>query len=240
MTTDLTTAPSSDAAALMATITRAATDASVDAEKMERLWALYERMDSRRAEQAFAAAMKSCQEEMPRVHKNRQNTHQKNTYADLDAVIKTLTPVYTKHGFSLSFGNGEVEGAKCRIICHVSHDGGHSRMYQADIPVDSQGAKNPTQGYGSTMSYGRRYLTLMIFNASTTDDDDAVSSSGDNGCITIEQRDALAKIIEENGFDIGVFLKWAQVETLADLPAANYQKALNALMSKVQAKGAAK
>lgn len=226
----------SDAAALMATITRAATDASVDAEKMERLWALYERMDTRRAEREFNDAMKACQEEMPRVHKNRQNTHHKNTYADLDAIIKAITPIYTKHGFALSFGNGEVEGQKARILCHVSHSGGYSRNYQADIPVDSQGAKNPTQGYGSTMSYGRRYLTLMIFNLSTTDDDDG-EGGATPGSITVEQRDQLAKIIEENGFPIDPFLKWAGVETLADIPAASYQRALNALNAKVKSKG---
>ena len=243
--------PVSDAAALMATITRAATDASVDAEKMERLWALYERMDSRRAEQAFNVAMTTTQNEMPRILKNSQNEFLKPTpnnpnmgrYANLDAVVRVVTPIYTSHGFALSFGTADCPTAgRYRLVCHVSHNEGFSRDYQADLPIDTQGAKNPTQSFGSSMSYGRRYLTLLIFNASTTDDyDDGIATVGESSNITIEQRDALAKIIEDNKFDLGVFCKWAQVETLADIPAASFGKAMNALNAKVQTKkGAAK
>ena len=77
----------------------------------------------------------------------------------------------------MSFGTAECpyEG-HYRITCKVAHKAGHTRDYQGDFPADvagSQGKANKTaiQGYGSTLSYGRRYLTLLIFNVVLTDED---------------------------------------------------------------------
>lgn len=222
----------SDAAALMATITRAATDASVDAEKMERLWALYEKMDARRAERDFNAALTKAQQEIPAIFKNKKAD--KNTYANLEQVNDVVVPISSSNGFAMSFGNEDSPIEKhYRVVCFLSHSGGHTRKYHADIPADHSGSKNVTQGFGSTISYGRRYLTLMIFNISTTDDDDGAGSTDK---ITPEQADILTKIITDNKFDLDVFLKWAKVEKLADVAAANYGKVYNALQAKVAEK----
>jgi len=239
MSKEVTTVPVSDAAALMATITRAATDASVDAEKMERLWALYEKMDARRAEREFNDALMRAQQAIPAIFKNKKAD--KNTYADLEKVNEVIIPITTENGFSMSFGNedGPIE-KHYRVVCFLSHNGGHTRKYHADIPADHSGSKNVTQGFGSTISYGRRYLSLMMFNLSTTNEDDDGRKAGGDGNISVEQRDTLAKIIEDNGFPIENFCKWAEVETLADMPASKYQKAHNALMAKVATKKVAK
>jgi hypothetical protein len=49
----------------------------------------------------------------------------------------------------------------------LSHTAGHSRHYQADVPIDNTGPKGAqnktmTHGFGSALSYGRRYLKLLI------------------------------------------------------------------------------
>ena len=239
MTNEIATTekPTSDAAVLMQTISRAATDPNVDAEKMERLWALYEKMDARRAERDFNDALMRAQQAIPAIFKNKKAD--KNTYADLEKVNEVIIPITTENGFAMSFGNEDSPMEKhYRVVCFLSHNGGHTRKYHADIPADHSGSKNVTQGFGSTISYGRRYLSLMMFNISTTNEDDDGRKSGGDGNITVEQRDALAKIIEDNGFPIANFLKWAGVETLADIPASSFQKAHNALQAKVAAKAA--
>lgn len=230
--------PVSDAAALMATITRAATDPNVDAEKMERLWALYEKMDARRAEREFNSALKKAQQDIPAIFKNRKAD--KNTYADLEKVNEVVVPISTENGFAMSFGNEDSPMDKhYRVVCFLSHDGGHVRKYHADIPADHSGSKNVTQGFGSTISYGRRYLTLMIYNISTTNEDDDGAGSG-GGNITPEQAAEISKIITDNKFDLGVFLKWANVESIAAINADKYQRVLTALQEKIKAKAAAK
>lgn len=237
--------PVSDAAALLATIIKVGADATVDAGKIERMWALWQQMDRQRREDAFNVAMRSAQAAMPQMFRDKENTHKSYKYATLESLNAKAVPVYTEHGFSLSFGTQDCPTPNhYRMVCKVSHIDGFSRDYQADLPTDMLGDKgNPNktaiQGFGSSMSYGRRYMTMLIFNITTTGEDDDGEGgrhNGPTGAITIEQRDTLAKIIENNGFPIDGFLKWAGVATLAEIPAASFGKAHNALLAKVAAK----
>ena len=85
MTTKLP-ATQSDAANLMAVISKAATDPNVDVAKMERLFALYSEMDAKRAERAFYAAMEAVQAEIPKIHRDRKNEHKNYKYSTLEEV----------------------------------------------------------------------------------------------------------------------------------------------------------
>jgi hypothetical protein len=174
---------------LLATIERAAKDPTVDIDKMERLLGMAERMEARNAEQQFNEAMRAVQESIPRILRDATNPSTNSKYARLESLLKVVVPIYTAAGFSISFGTADCPHADhYRITATVSHKAGHSRPYQCDIPSDTTGMKGTmnktkTHGFGSTMSYGRRYLTLLIFNiALVNEDDDAAtrkqSSSG--------------------------------------------------------------
>ncbi len=173
-----------DTAALVSAIANAARDPNVDVEKMERLWAMHEKMQDRQAEQAFSEAMKAAQSEMPTIGKDRHNTQTNSDYATLDAINARITPVYTRHGFSLTFDTTDSPLSEhVRVVCRVLHRDGHSKTYSYDTPMDATGIggkvnKTPTHARGSAITYGRRYLTLMIFNLSTGYDDDGNASSG--------------------------------------------------------------
>lgn len=158
-------------------IARAAADPSVDVAKLERLLALRDRELARVAEAEFHTAMRACQSEIPMIGKDRENAFTHTWYATLERVNDRVVPIYTRHGFNLSFGttDSKIEGC-VRVTCHVSHIGGHSRDYEVNLPLDGAGAKggnNKTgvQAFGSTVSYGRRYLTLMIFNVTLCGED---------------------------------------------------------------------
>jgi len=144
---------------------------------MERLLAMQERILAKNAEVAFNTAMQSAQSEMPVVVRDATNPSTNSKYARLESVNALIKPVYTQHGFSLSFGSADGAPANCfRLTCLVAHRNGHSRLYQCDLPLDSTGMKglpNKTlmHAHGSTMSYGRRYLTLLIFNVSISNED---------------------------------------------------------------------
>jgi hypothetical protein len=105
------------------------------------------------------------------------NPQTKSKYASYAALDSVLRPIYTKHGFGLSFDTGE--GAPTgwvRVLCYVTHAGGHARTYHADMPADGKGAKGGdvmtiTHAVGAAMSYGMRYLLKMIFNVAVGEDD---------------------------------------------------------------------
>lgn len=244
MNKDVATVPT-EAASLMSVISKAATDPAVDVEKMRGLWELYERMDTRRAERAFSEAMSKAQAEMPQMYRDKENSHKGYSYTTLEGLNAKAVPIYSKHGFALSFGTKDgAPPGHYRITCHVSHVDGFSRDYQADLPTDMVGDKgNPNktaiQGFGSSMSYGRRYMTLLIFNITTTGEDND-GEGGGSGTITDEQAHQIDKIIADNGFPLDAILAWAKIARIADLPADRFDKFMMRLNEKVRAKGAGK
>lgn len=171
-------------ATMLSIIARAAADPSVDVNKMERLMAMQERLVARDAELAFNSAMRDVQAKVKYVQKDAKNPSTNSHYTRLETLNRAIVPVATDAGFSLSFGTADCPVAdSLRITCTVLHSAGHSRQYQCDVPLDVAGAKgNPnktrTHGYGSSLSYGRRYLTLLIFNVSTGEDDDGNAAGG--------------------------------------------------------------
>lgn len=206
--------PINDAAALMQAVARAASDPSVDVDKMERLWAMHERMEGRRAAQEFAAAMARAQSEMPLIQKDRHNTQTASDYATLDAINAAIVPIYTRHGLSLTFDTTDSPLAEhVRVVCKVKHSGGHTEIYTHDNPLDMTGIggnvnKTATHGRGSAITYARRYLTLLIFNLRTGYDDDGNASDGGDfsawydaiaAAVDIEGLNALANELKTAG-----------------------------------------
>lgn len=192
--------PISDNGALMTAIAQAARDPNVDVEKMERLFAMHERMEAKQAEVAFNVAMNDAQSHMGRVATDKTNKQTSSDYATYGALDKALRPIYVEAGFSLSFDTQESpQESYVRVVCHVSHKGGHTRKYTADMPADGKGAKGgdvmtKTHAAGSAMSYGMRYLLKMIFNVAIGEDDD------DGNAASMDPKDA-AWIVVANGLD---------------------------------------
>lgn len=192
-------------------ITAAASNPQVDIEKMERLWAMHERLVERDREQAFNVAMKSAQANMGRISADATNNQTHSKYATYGQLDRHVRPIYTDHGFSLSFdqGDGAPDG-HLRVLAYVSHDAGHTRTYHADIPSDGKGAKGgdvmtKTHASGSAMSYGMRYLLKMIFNLAIGEDDDDGNAAGERGVSAVEAvtKEAIAnKMLETFMADI--------------------------------------
>ena len=196
----------SESAAMISMLERAALNPDVDIEKMERLWAMKERMDNKEAEKSFNTAMAKAQSEMGSVSADAANPQTKSRYASYAAIDSAVRPIYTQYGFSLSFDTGQVDGENVLIICHVGHSDGHSRDYKVIMPTDGKGAKGhavmtKTHASGAAFSYGSRYLLKMIFNISIGDEDvdgnELKQIYAD--VITDEQVAALRSLISEKG-----------------------------------------
>ena len=227
--------PGLPAVSLLEVISRAASDPNVDAEKMEKLWHLHERISARQAEIAFNTAMNACQKEIPAVFRNKINEEKTSRYADLEQLDKVARPIYTRHGFALSFGTADCPlPGHARQTCLVSHTGGFSRLYQGDLPLDLTGPKgNPNktgvQGFGSSMSYGQRYLTKMIFNIALTNEDNDGEGGGDNDTISEEQIANIEALLTELGKDKKKFLRWAKVDSLDQIVVGAYSETIKTL-----------
>ncbi|WP_375408551.1 ERF family protein [uncultured Methylobacterium sp.] len=237
--------PASETGAVLALIERAARDPSIDIDKMERLMAMQERMRLQAAEEIFNAAMSATQAEMPAVLRRAENTHTKSRYAKLEHIAKAITPIYTKHGFSLSFDTEDCDQpGHYRMVCKVAHAAGFSRDHKANLPSDaagSQGKANKTgiQAFGSTMSYGRRYLTLLVFNIALTDEDNDGNRADpredeEPSFITEAQACELHALVRAGDTDLAKFLAYGRVPSIEEIPAHQFESAKAQLMRKVQ------
>lgn len=224
----------SEGTALLQIIDRASRDPSVDLDKMERLLAMHQAITARNAEAAFNAAMGTAQAEMPQVTRDAVNDQTRSRYARLETISKAMNPVITRHGFAMSFGTADCPlSGHYRITCDVSHREGHTRRYHADIPSDGVGMKGTanktaTHAFGSTMSYGRRYLKTMIFDVSATNEDDDGQGAGRQAEETIseEQVMAIREMLEATDCPVGKYLEFAKLERLEDMPVSAFENAM--------------
>lgn len=179
----ITQPPPSETGAILQVIERAARDPSIDIEKMRSLLQMHQEIRAKAAETAFMAAMQRAQGELGPVLRDAKNDHTHSRYARLETIIAAINPIITGHGFSMSFGTADsLAPGHYRVTCDVSHAEGHSRHYFADVPSDAVGAKgtvnkNPIHAFGSAITYGRRYLTTMIFNIAIANEDDDGNAS---------------------------------------------------------------
>lgn len=156
---------------------RLAKDPAVDVDKLERLMQMHERATARFNEEQFNAAMTQAQMEMRPIAADAENPQTRSKYASYAALDRALRPIYTKHGFAVSFDSGDSPLQEhVRLLAYVTHAGGHARTYRVDMPNDGKGAKGgdvmtKTHATGAAMSYGMRYLLKMIFNVAVGEDD---------------------------------------------------------------------
>lgn len=226
----------SGSAAIISMIERAARDPSVDVEKLKELIAIKREFMAIETEQAFNASMALAQSEMRRVETDSNNPQTKSKYASYAALDRALRPIYTKHGFSLSFNTEPgAPAGEVRFVCFASAHG-HTRKYQADLPADGKGAKGgdvmtKMHAVGSAMTYGQRYLLKMIFNVAIGKDDDGNAAGGGQEIpvITPEQDDEIKRLINarsDPAAALDKFLRVMRVESTADVPASDYERAV--------------
>lgn len=222
-----------EAEQMLSMIERMIMDPNISIEKVERMFALKEKHDAQVAFSAYSAAMSLAQKEMGIVAKNKNNSHTKSNYADLAAIDNSIRPVYTRHGLSLSFSNEQIDGEKVKVKCIVAHERGHRETFELVGELDGAGLKgnsNKTgiQAMGSTISYLRRYLTMMVFNIATSDDLDGVQPNSAT-TITDEQASIILDLLEDIEVDesrIPGFCKRWEIESLNRLPSIHFNRAV--------------
>lgn len=233
-----------ESAALYSLIERAMADPNFDLVKLDRLIALKEKVEKENQRKLFNAAMADAQAEIQPVAARAKNTHTSSTYATLDAIGKEIDPIITKHGFSLSFGLGEgAPSGSMRVTYKVAHREGFEERGHADIPTDAAGAKGgtnktATHAFGSTVTYGRRYLTCMIFNVKWEKDDDGNAAGRkaetEKPLITEDQIKALRDLLEATDSDEAKFCQRIGVPSLAEIYADKYMAACALIRQKME------
>jgi hypothetical protein len=208
-------------------------------ETMEKLMALHERYEANQARRAFDQAVSAAKAEIQPAIRNRKG-HTDRQYADFAAIAAAVDPVIGQHGLSYRFRTKQ-EGA-ISVTCILSHRDGHSEENTLTGPADTSGSKNAIQAIGSTMSYLMRYSLVQALGLSTVEDDDgrAAAATVKADTISEDQIAELQAMIDDLGGAEPAkfkaqFLRWAGVESLADIPAKNFRDAVAGLQNRRKA-----
>lgn len=223
---------------LMEVLARAARDPAVDVAKMQALLNMQQGLEARDAKREFAQAMNEVQKKIRPVIADANNPQTRSKYATYEQLDHFLRPIYTEHGFSISFGTGDTDKSEVvRVTAMLRHSSGHEEPYHIDMPADGKGAKGgdvmtKTHAAGSAMSYGKRYLFIAMFNIPVRGEDDDGNRAGATGTINADQKTVLIDLMKETGADTTKFLEYMGVEFLDDIPSKDFGKARNALQAK--------
>jgi hypothetical protein len=232
-------APVPQGDAFLAMIERAARDPSVDIDKMERLFQMHERAAANRAKAAYLAALAEMQPKLPviaklgTINKNEKDERGNKTggqvamtkYAKWEDINEAITPILGEYGFTLTHRISQPTEARISVTAVLGHKDGHTEETSMALPIDNSGAKNNVQGWGSSVSYGKRYTSTAILNLTRRGEDDDGKAAGADGFISEQQADGIRTELDELGADVQKFCEALGVEALAKIPTSKIEAA---------------
>lgn len=118
---------------------------------------------------ALAKALAFAQSQLEDAKKDAVNPHFKNRYATLASVRAAVTPVLSRNGLAVVQTNEPHGDAGVCVITTLMHESGEWIRGRLFVPV----VKKDPQGFGSALSYARRYALAEIAGIASDDDDDA-------------------------------------------------------------------
>lgn len=182
------------------------------------------------------AAMAKAFPEIEGASKDKNNPHFKSKYADLGAVVEAIKPALTKNGLFFVQQTHEQEGGVCveTVVCHSS--GESMPLGKLFVPASKQDA----QGYGSALTYARRYSLMTAFGVCPEDDDgNAASKPAPQEKVALideTQRSELQALIEATASNIVAFCKFYKIGSLPELPVSKFAHAQKSLKNKLTSK----
>lgn len=148
------------------------------------------------APQSLAEALAAAQSEITDPAKDSTNPHFKSKYADLATVLKTVRPVLARHGIAITQTTRVEDDGRLLLVTRL-----HWRDEEIVGYYPVQPTKADPQGYGSAMTYARRYALQAIVGVAADDDDEGNAAS--------------AAPSKQNADELAAFI--AQVKACVDL-----------------------
>jgi hypothetical protein len=240
----LPSSAATEAASVLGMIERAsASGASV--EQIERMFALYEKASARAAQSSFIAAMMRAKTAMPRIIKTgtiegnvkdsagaKVGKAKQSTYARWEEVCQQIEPVLAANDLVLTFQTEQSQADRVSVTAILTHIDGHQMRSQMSLPIDTGGAKNNVQGWGSSVSYGKRYTAFAVLNLVGHDDNDKDGADLEPETISEDQQVELRDLIDAKEADIQRFCTYFKIDKIGDLKVADFERAKTALKAK--------
>ena len=227
---------------LMGALIQAAMNPDIDADKMERMLGMYERMEATTSRREFHDALSVMLPKLPEIAKNgeaKSGNTRLYTYAKWEDINRAIKPILAEHGFSLTFRTAERDNGV--LVTGVLSRSGHSEETHLLVPAEKSGAMSGAQARGNATSYGKRYAAASLLNLVTSDEPDNDGGKPISGdYLTEQQVDHVRELLTKLGRTEEMFLEYCATKghrttTIEGLPFEVYDdlvKALNGWIAK--------
>lgn len=190
---------------------------------MEKLVDLFERMQTKAAEQKFNEAFVALQKEMPNVQAKKPVPNNDGTvryrFAPYEDIMEQVHPMLVKHGFTVSFSTKFAEG-RIITVCMLRHTAGHSASNEFAVRVGKgPPGSSEAQADGAAGTYSKRHALCNCLNIVVEADEDARAIGA---TITKDQADSLRQRVLATGSDEKAFLRYAQSESYETIGESMY------------------
>lgn len=123
---------------------------------------------------SLAKALLEVQKELPAIEPDAVNPHFKNKYVSLDRLLAVCLPILHRHGVVLSQWPTYASDGTSTLTTILTHAESGEKM-EASMALILE--KENSQGLGSAITYGRRYMLAAALGVSGEKDDDGEAAS---------------------------------------------------------------
>lgn len=124
-------------------------------------------MTEKTIHQSISAALVAAQAKMGKALKDSENPHFRSKYADLSSVMAACMPALNAEGIAVIQPTTDEDGQ--RYVKTILLHGASAETLECRVPLIVN--KNDMQGYGSAVTYARRYGLMCMAGIAPEDDD---------------------------------------------------------------------
>lgn len=216
-----------------------AVDKGIAPESMEKLVALYERLEDRASVKAFNRAFASFRSECPIIRKTKTARVRMKSggtysydYEPLERLLPQLEPVLFRNGFSF-WWDQSIDAHQIKATFILQHEDGHRQESHFSCPATTTNpGMSDQQKYASATSYAKRQALVAGLGLATADKDTDGNEANLDRITDSQAADIEAMLTEFRPDDRTRFLKWARVAAVEDIQRGDFASCIAALEKK--------
>lgn len=143
---------------------------------------------------ALDEALAKCQGEIENAIKDKINPAFRSKYADIASVWDACRPALAKYGLALSQWPLSSSDNRLHIVTRLAHKGEYMQA-RFSIPV----SKNDAHGYGSAITYTKRFTLSACLGIAADDSDDDGNGASGKGPGSVPKVDPADQALVRNG-----------------------------------------
>lgn len=192
--------------------------------------------------QKIAAALVKAQREFGPALKTSSNPHFKSRYADLAACVEAVIDALNNNAIALIQQTHECDSGVIVETTFVHESGELFSAGRLQVPA----SKQDPQGYGSALTYARRYSLMAACGIAPEDDDGNAATSAVHAkpaapkapvkTLGKTEIETIANLAEKAGVALDAIAKAYGVQSLEEVPLMKTQEIINRLQEKASKK----